>query len=208
MLIFSRDYDFNDGQHEWIHGFADYPAGPEDSALFDLRYAYTDEVIGLKLTKRSVMLSGNNVNRDLFMYLKRRITRLKPDTEYTITFNVDLASNQDLSSYHSAGSVYLKAGATPWEPKSVVESGSYIMNIDKGNVNAPGADMISLGDIRSPGGNSGYTLVSRNNTMANLRYVVRTNSNGELWLIIGTDSNLEGTTSVFYSRISVVFSAS
>ena len=208
MLIFTRDYDFSEGEQEWKHGFADYPAGPDDSALFELKYAYTDPPTESKLTKRSVMLSGNNLNQDLFMYLKRRITRLKPDTDYTITFKVELGSNLNFDPDNSTGSVYLKAGATPSEPKSVMASGNYVMNIDKGDQHTSGGNMISLGDVRTPASSAGYTLITRNNTMANSRYVIRTNSNGELWLIVGTDSSLEGTTSIFYSRITVVFSAS
>jgi hypothetical protein len=68
--------------------------------------------------------------------------------------------------------------------------------------------MISLGDIATATNATGYTLVTRNNTMANSRYVAKTNADGELWLIVGTDSNYEGTTTVFYNRINVLFSAS
>ena len=73
--------------------------------------------------------------------------------------------------------------------------------------NAPGEDMVNLGDILMPENSSGYTLISLNNSMANYRFTSKTNSAGELWLIIGTDSNLEGTTSVYYTRINVLFSA-
>lgn len=209
MLIFSKDFDFNSEQHDWIPGFADYPAGPDDSAHFELRYSYTEPPTESILTKRAVMLSGNNLNRDLFMYLKRKITGLKPDTDYTITFSVELASNLNPDQYStSEGSVYLKAGASASEPKSVIASGVHIVTIDKGNDDTAGEDVVNLGDIMTPEISTGYTLVSLNNTMANRRFVARTNSKGELWLIIGTDSNLAGTTSVYYTRINVVFSAS
>ena len=209
MLIFSKDFDFSTEQHDWIPGFSDYPAGPDDSARFELRYSYTEPVSPSKLTKRSVMLSGNNLNRDLFMYLKRKITGLKPDTDYTITFSVELASDLNPSQYSpTSGSVYLKAGATASEPESIVQSGSHILNIDKGENNSAGEDVVTLGDILTPEISTGYTLVNLNNTMTNRRFVTRTNADGELWLIIGTDSNLAGTTSVYYTRINVVFSAS
>jgi hypothetical protein len=209
MLIFSQEFDFNESSHGWVPGFADYPAGP-DSIQFELRYAYTDQPPESLLTKKSVMLSGNNVNRDLFMYLKRKVTGLRSNTEYIITFNIDLASN--LAAGASTGAVYLKAGATNEEPKSLVESGFYTMNIDKGNHNSRGQDMVSLGDLRSSpinsGNDSGYTLVTLSNTLSNSRYLVETDANGELWLIVGTDSSVEGITTVFYTRVNVVFSAS
>ena len=207
LSIFTEDFDFNQGDHDWSPGFADYPAASEDSIAFELKYAYT-EPIDSKLTKRSVMLSGKNLNRDLFMYIKRKIDNLRPNTDYTITFTVELASDLNSALPASGGAVYLKAGASHLEPKSVIEAGNYTMNIDKGNGDTEGEDMIVLGDLFTATNNTTYALITRNNTMANSRYVARTNSNGELWLIIGTDSSCEGTTKVFYTRINVVFSAS
>jgi hypothetical protein len=207
MLIFSTNFDFNESDHGWKPGFADYPAGPDDSTLFELRYAYTDQVPESILTKRSVMLSGKNLNKDLFMYMKKKVTGLKADTDYTITFTIELASDLN-ATVSGTGSVYLKAGATHIEPKSVIEGGNYILNIDKGDEGTAGRDVIMMGDITAPSNSTGYSLITRNNTMANSRYVAKTNSNGELWLIVGTDSNLEGTTALFYTRVNVVFSVS
>lgn len=207
LSIVSKDFDFNEEQHNWTAGFADFPANPQDSSLFELKSAYT-EPSESKLTKRSVMLSGKNVNQDLFMYIKRKIDQLQPNTDYTLTFSVELASDLNSVSAATGGSVFLKAGATYSEPKSVIEGGKYVMNIDKGNMDSAGEDMITLGDIFLTGTGTSYALISRSNTMANSRYVARTNSNGELWLIIGTDATIGGTTKVFYTRIKVVLSAS
>ena len=82
------------------------------------------------------------------------------------------------------------------------------MNIDKGDEDKGGQDAISLGNIAETEKSSGLILLTRNNTMANSRYMARTNGNGELWLIIGTDSSMPGTTTLFYTRVNVVFSAS
>lgn len=208
LLIFPANFDFTESDHGWSHGFAEYPSGP-DSALFELKYAYTDQPSQSLLTKRSVMLSGNNVNRDLFMYLKRKIDGLKPNTDYTITFTIELASEFSSDFFSTSGSVYLKAGTTSHEPKTVEDAGYFVMNIDKGSeANTSGQDMISLGAIVSTTEETGYTLLTRNNTMTNSRYVAKTNADGELWLIVGTDSSHEGTTTVFYNKINVVFSAS
>jgi hypothetical protein len=108
----------------------------------------------------------------------------------------------------AGGSVYLKAGATHSEPKSVIEAGYYVMNIDKGNEASAGEDMTSLGNIVSSENVTGYTLVTRNNTMAQSRYVAKSNSNGEVWLIVGADASCGGRTTIFYTRINVVVTAS
>lgn len=208
LLIFPANFDFSESDQEWSHGFAEYPSNPDDTASFELRYAYTEGPADLKLTKRSVMLSGNNLNKDLFMYIKRKVTGLRPETDYTVTFSVDLASAFTRTLAASGGGVYLKAGATAFEPKTVEDEGYFVMNVDKGEEGTSGQHMVSLGNLVTAESSGGYTLFSRNNTMANSRYVAKTNAKGELWLIVGTDSSLQGTNTVFYNRINVVFSAS
>lgn len=207
LLLFTKDFDFNEGIHGWTAGFADFPASPEDSTEFELRAGYSDP-LDSKLTKRSLMLSGNNHNNDLFMYVKKKIDGLEPNRDYTLTFGVELASDLNASVSTMGGALYLKVGASNIEPKSVIDAGQYVMNIDKGDQSMVGEDMISLGDIYADSNGASYALVSRNNTMSNSRYVAKTNSNGELWLIIGTDSSLGGVTTLYYTRINVVFSAS
>jgi hypothetical protein len=204
LLIFSAVYDFNDGEQGWNHGFADYPV-VHDSTLYALEYAYQDEPSG---TAKSVKLSSNNVNGDVFMYLKKQVTGLKPNTEYTITFNIELGLDANVGGAAVYESVYLKAGATHLEPKTVIESGYYTMNIDKGNHEIAGEDMTTLGVVLTPENSSGYSIIKRNNTMTNSRYTAKSNGNGDLWLIIGTDSGFAGITTLYYTKVNVVFSAS
>jgi hypothetical protein len=66
---------------------------------------------------------------------------------------------------------------------------------------------IVLGDISVPYNTQGYALITRNNAV-NAPFIARSNSNGEIWLIIGTDSAFEGITTLYYTRVNVVFSTS
>lgn len=207
LSLVSADFDFNDGIQGWTAGFADYPANSDDSAAFELKFKYT-EGVNSKLGRRSLMLSGKNINRDLFMYIKRKVENLQPNTDYTITFNVELASDLQSVQISSGGSVFLKAGATSREPKSVIDDGKYVLNIDKGDEDFAGEDMVTLGDLFANATGSNYTLITRSNTISQTRYVARTNANGELWLIIGADSTVEGTTKIFFTRIKVLLSVS
>lgn len=206
LSLVAREFDFNSGLQDWVAGFADYPANPEDSSAFELTFSYTDAVDS-KLGKRSVMLSGKNVNRDLFLYIKKKVNGLQPNTDYTLTFQVELATDLQMM-LQKVGGIYLKAGAIHTEPKTVIDGGNCILNLDKGNSSDPGEDMITLGDLLEDGKGSAYSLVTRSNTTANSRYVARTNSNGEIWLIVGADSSIEGTTKLFFTRIAVLFSVS
>lgn len=212
ILVFSYSFDFSKGHNNWQVDFSDFPAGADDSIFYELKFAYTDRPANLGANQKSMMLSGNNHSDDLFMFMKKKITDLTPNTDYTIVFDVELASNAPKGAVGVGGapgeSVYLKAGATGAEPKKMIEGNQYTLNIDKGNQAAHGESTVLLGNIAVDFDTKDYTLISRNNaSMNNSPFIVKSNSRGEMWLIIGTDSGFEGTTTVYYTKVNVVFSA-
>ncbi len=151
------------------------------------------------------MLSGTNMSDDLFMFLKKKVSGLKANATYNITFTVEFASNIPDGLAGIGGSpgesVYIKAGATKTEPETVEDEMSYYrMNIDKGNQSQGGEDMVVLGDFSNDTDQEVYTLktVANDDPMT-----VTANSNGELWIIVGTDSGFEGSTTIFYNLIGV-----
>lgn len=213
ILVFSHSFDFSESQNDWIVDFTDYPSGAEDSTFYELRFAYTNRPENLGANKKSMMLSGSNYSDDLFMFMKRKITNLNPNTDYAIVFEVELASNAPKGALGIGGSpgesVFLKAGASGMEPKKVIEGTRFSLNIDKGNQSVQGEDTIVLGDIAVDYNTKEYILITRNNASANSSpFIAKSNSEGELWLIVGTDSGFEGSTTVYYTKINVVFSAS
>jgi hypothetical protein len=157
------------------------------------------------------MLSGNNHSDDLFMFVKKKITELKPGTEYTISFNVEFATNISAGLLGTGGSpgesVFLKAGAYHEEPDKRALNGYYAMNLDKGNQSTRGDNMIVIGTISSHNVYDAnyYTVETRNNITA---FTARSNQNGELWIIVGTDSGFEGVTTLYYTQITLVLSQS
>lgn len=206
LSILSQTFDFADGEQGWTHGFSDYPLG--DSSRFQFQYDYNDSI-----GSKAVMLSGNNLSDDLFMFLKKKVTGLTPDTDFTLTFEVDFASNARAGLVGVGGapgeSVYMKVGASSIEPKAVIDDKMYVMNIDKGDQSQGGANMIPIGNIAIPNESTGFVTITRNNSSYNgSPLVVRSNSKGELWLIIGTDSGYEGTTTLFYKKVKVALSSS
>ena len=208
ILVFSYGFDFSESQNDWVVDFTDFPAGT-DSSSYELKFAYTDLPPNLATNTKSMMLSGNNHSDDLFMFMKRKVTDLSPNTDYTLVFEVELASNAPKGAVGIGGApgegVFLKAGAAGTEPKKVIEDNQYALNVDKGNQNAPGEIAIVLGDIAVSYDTQDYALINRNNT-ANTPFIARSNSKGEIWLIVGTDSGFEGTTTVYYTQVNVVFS--
>lgn len=208
IMVFSYSFDFSASQDSWHVDFTDFPAGI-DSSAYELKFAYTDRPSNLGANKKSIMVSGNNHSGDLFMYMKRKITDLTPNADYTLVFEVELASNasEGTTAGGSPGkNVFLKAGASTTEPKRVIEDNQYALNVDKGNLNESGEMAIVLGDIAVPYNTQGYTLINRNSASNANPFIVRSNSKGEIWLIIGTDSGFEGPTTLYYTRVNVVFS--
>ena len=208
--VFSNASDFSVGLESWTGDFADYPIGPDDSTFYELQFEYTDRPSNLGAPQKAVLLSGNNHSDDLFMFIKKKISGLRPNTEYTLGFEVELASNAEKNTSGIGGSpgesVFLKAGASRIEPKKIVEGNFYRLNIDKGNQSTSGNDMRVIGNIAVE--SSEYSLINKSNSNPYDQFKVRSNSFGELWLIVGTDSGFEGITAVYYTKINVVLSTS
>jgi hypothetical protein len=161
-------------------------------------------------SKRALMLTGNNQSDDLFMFVKKKITELEPNTEYTISFNVEFATNISAGAPGTIGSpgegVFLKAGASDKEPVKNALNGYYTMNLDKGNQSTRGDNMIVIGTISSHYVyDTNYTVEARNNISA---FTARSNHDGELWIIVGSESGFEGITTIYYTQISLVLSRS
>jgi hypothetical protein len=209
--ILTYSYDFDASDFSWTSGFADFPTDA-DSSFYELAANYTDSPAG----RNSLMISGNNHSDDLFMYWKKKITGLRPSTEYIVTWEIEFESQARRGEVGVGGapgeSVYLKVGATKNEPLPVVSGDQFRMNIDKGHQSEGGDDMVRIGDISVPAGTEGFVVATRSNSPNDMNSTyknpisVTSNDQGELWLIVGTDSGFEGTTTLYYRKISAVFS--
>ena len=139
------------------------------------------------------------------MFIKKEITGLVPNREYLVSFRVRFASNVANGQVGIGGSpgesVYIKAGATPVEPvKQLNQDDFYELNIDKGNQSQGGSAMVVLGNFANGTEENVYTLKTLTNSFP---FRARANSEGRLWLIVGTDSGFEGTTTIYYDEIEI-----
>lgn len=195
--------------------FADYPKGQEK--LFELNFQNNAPLPSEIHTKYpSLKISGNNHSDDLFMYAYKKISGLKPDTPYQVSFSLEFASNAAIDSFGVGGSpgdgVYVKIGAVPKEPERYLDDSDYYrINLDKGNQGQGGKDMMLIGTIAVDTQESLYRLKTvpyyPNKKMQNKlnKYTITTNNQGEVWIVFGTDSGFEYTTSIFYTNLSVSF---
>lgn len=206
-VIFS--WNFSEGIQGWHGGFADYPLGQEDFYNLDFGLRPLPSNVG---DEQALLITGDNRSDDLFMYFRHQVTGLTPKTNYSVTFNLELASNAPEESVGIGGSparsVFLKAGATLVEPLPIINDpneDAIRLNIDKGNQAQSGQDSVILGDIAKPDdGTFDYALITRSNSSE--RFTFRTDQVGNAWLYFGTDSGYEGTTTLFYTKFQAEFS--
>lgn len=212
VAVFSMTYDFTAKEltasnQGWLGDFADYPEG--DSIEYELLFKHDTIPSGtsVKSTKYGLLISGNNQSDDLFMFIKTKVTGLRPNATYEILFNVKVASDAPTGAVGIGGApgenVYLKVGASVIEPRKELQDGMYRMNIDKGNQAEQGADMMNIGHVGVSATTTKFTVITRNNDSSN-SFILTTDPSGEFWLIVGTDSGFEGKTALYYTQIDVL----
>ena len=203
-------WNFSEGSLGWQGDFADYPPGEEEFYELDSGLRPLPENLG---DDNALFITGANRSDDLFMYFRREIDGLTPNTDYQVTFDMELASNAPDGSFGIGGSpansVYLKAGATLVEPLPIIENDEnlLLLNVDKGNQASAGSDSVLLGDIAKPDdgtSNFDYALIERSSQQP---YSFRTDDSGSAWLYFGTDSGFEGTTTLYYTNFAAEFVA-
>ncbi|MDP6402985.1 MAG: PEP-CTERM sorting domain-containing protein [SAR202 cluster bacterium] len=201
------DFTFDTDVEGWTAGFADLPADYHQ-ATYELDSEHRALPPGLEGS--GIYIQGHNRSDDLFMYLKRQVNGLEPETQYLATITIYLATNVPEGLVGIGGSpgesVYVKAGATAIEPVVATdESGHLRVNIDKGNQAGEGKDMLKLGNVAHPEVTGDeYRIKTLDNPDRPLE--VTTDQDGRVWLVVGTDSGFEGLSSIYYARISYVFS--
>ncbi len=200
-------YDLDTGNRGWQAGFADYPAA--DVAIYELESEW--RALPAPLASMSgIFISGNNHSDDLFMYIKRRLTGLKANTRYALSFGVEFATNADSGCSGIGGApgegVVVKAGATEDEPEAEVAGGGMVrMNIDNGNQSADGSDAIVIGNIantQTDCTDERYELKTLDNEAS--PFEAFTGTDGTLWALFATDSGYEGTTGIYFTRLEII----
>ena len=197
--------DFNTGLDGWSGGFADYPVGSQVDYCLEWGWRLLPE----PFSGHGCHLAGTNRSDDLFMFMKKRITGLVPDSDYLFGVEVAFATNAPKGCVGVGGapgeSVYLKAGISVEEPVPVPVSGYWRMNIDKGDQGVGGKDALVIGNVANSSGQCSNTPYEMK-TVAGVPVArtVRTSVDGSVWLMIGTDSGFESMTCLYYVGVRLV----
>jgi hypothetical protein len=199
----SLNDQFNVSAEGWSADFADYPIGQE--TFYELTTKKDAKLPApLDTLKKGFKISGNNHSDDLFMFLTKKMTVPKANQFYKGTFEIEFASNAATGSVGVGGSpaesVYVGIGLTSVEPKKVANNTTknYEMNIKKMQQATSGDDMKVIGNVANGTTESKYKLVKRTG-----EFTGKSDANGNIWVIVGTDSGFEATTALYYTQIKV-----
>ena len=202
--------DFNDGIAGWKAGFADYPS--DEEAFYELGSGHANLPAALTTTRKGFKVTGNNHSDDLFMFITKQVDGLEPNTLYDLRFKVTFGTNAQNNCIGIGGSpgnsVWIKVGATKNEPKAVNDgTGFLLLNWDKGNQATGGSDAIIAGDFANSQECSETAVVTtylkKTLTTEKGAYSAVSDDKGNLWLLLGTDSGFEGTTTIYFMELEV-----
>ena len=201
-----REFDFSSGDQGFTSGFADLPAD-YDPEFYNLVADHRNLPAELGVGK-GLFISGINHSDDLWMFWKKKLTGLQPNTEYQVVLDIEMASNVAPGLVGVGGapgeSVYVKAGASQAEPLVAPDSeGQLRLTVDKGNQSTSGSAAAVLGNVAKENDDSDqYAIFHRNNR--SIQQSATTSADGSLWIFFGTDSGFESTTALYYTHAAAV----
>ncbi len=206
VLEMNLSFDFSKEYQGWTYDMSNYVEGEQQSIAYACKYTRLPQP--LNTNKSALLLSAKNMGGDLFFYIRRQITGLQPNTQYSINFQMELASNAPsiATEAGSANDVYVKVGASTREPRTVKNGTVYNFSLDKGiKKDSDGQDLKVIGNISNGTTEPVYTLFERNSS--NKTIIAETDAMGNLWLVVGFDSNYKSRTSLFISQLVINISA-
>ncbi len=196
--------DFEFDLNDWSSFFSGYYVG--DELFFELNFAQKPLPAPLDQTKSGLKVSGNNKNKNLMLGIYREISDLKPNTDYLVTFDVDIASNASTINDPALGnpSLMLGVGGFYEKPEKYEEDGVYIdINFPSLLKNGQSTDvLLAIGRIGVNSTEDTFKLLNLNNI--NDPILLETDSDGRLWLLVCIDSIYGYITEVYYDKINVL----
>jgi hypothetical protein len=197
-------FDFSQNTEGWQGFFSDYPVGSE--SFYELEFSHSYLPAPLNGSVRAIKISGNNHSDDLLSLIVRKFENLKPNTVYSVTFDIELASDVTSNAPGIGGSPDLELGVGGLSelPKNNIDDQDYYRPNFISLLQSRQSNEVlkSVGRIGvSPNYPAPFTLINRNNLSDPI--LLKTNANGELWVMIGTDSGFEGITTLYYKSIKV-----
>lgn len=196
-------FSFATDQDGWEVLYSDYILGMEPIIEFS---ADVESLPGPLGPAKGFKMTSINRSDDLWMCIFARVPNLLPHQRYKVDMSVTMAVNGGTGCWGAGGipgaGVTVKAGAVSARPATVMQADNYVaVNFDKGNQTVGSAGVPVIGDLSSSSTvctDSPYEIKTLATPAAGA--VASADANGDLWLVVGTDSGYEGLTTLYYTR--------
>jgi hypothetical protein len=205
----SLSQDFGQDVTGWTGEASDYTTDTAPTnVVFEQRS--TDSLGSSYTGTKGYYISGTNRSDDLLLYVKKQISGLVANTEYTfIVYSLNLLTSAPTGCMGVGGapgeSVYVIAAASPTEPKAVNTNGDVKLNIDRGNQATPGTTSLLLGNIANGLPCDGTTKIASKLVRNTAGVKVKTDAEGKVWVLLGIDSGYEATSTVYLQNLTIGF---
>ena len=210
------DIDFGTPPPDFTFDFSDCSGGPDtpaDESTCDINEAVEIRDLPDGLDGRGLFVGATNRSDDLFAYVYALVSGADPDTEYMadieLTFATNIPSNclgvggPPGESVIVAGAVLSEAPFSVFvddQPGSPPERVLPLDKVGEGGLGTDGEDIAALGDFATPGedcdmddGEYALKTVSDRSPRS-----VISDSNGNVYVLFGTDSGFEDRTEIYY----------
>lgn len=195
--------NFASGIDGWKGGYADFTTDTEPTDV-----VWEARALPSPLSGNAYYTGGTNRSDDLFIYSKKKFSGYRPSGSYMLNFEIEIASNQSSGCVGVGGapgeSVYVVAGASALEPKTVKQGDEHVLNIDRGNQATPGKASQVLGNVANSVPNCGPQVWQTKTLKSSAPLAVQADANGEFWVFFGIDSGFEAKSSVYYRGVKTV----
>jgi hypothetical protein len=195
--ILEIDYDFENGADGWMGGLAHISHEEALTNGFDINFAHVDHPLNSSYN-RGIHLTYRTTDNNMFTYTTKRLgirDGLSPLTNYHVNMKFDTLSVDNAINSIPMNKLFIKGTVINFQPSIEVKTIGYdnylFVNPDADvgeNINLTtlgNADMLS---------SDGYKTFEES-------FDITTNSNGDMWVILGIDSNDLGNSSLLVDNV-------
>lgn len=159
----------------------------------------------LPTSGKALMVRSNNYGPSLFTFLTKKITGLQPGQTYAFHLEADLITRYPKNDsaifvVSPESTLFLKAAVTNNQPQVKLNGAKVGLNLDKGTFGQPGNDFMLISESSFPT-DTVYTIKQFKNTDDS--FILTPDSEGNVWVCIGTETAFKGQTQVYYDQIKI-----
>lgn len=192
-------FDFESGDEGWSSSFLGYDADNKDSFNFQSGNKNVPDI-----NTTGMLLSANNPNGQLVMYLQKQLSGLEPNQKYNLLYRVGLATN--LSSANTCVGfegkrTEVKITAALNEPKQTLEDNIGILNLSSSPFQIVGS--VGHTDRSCEATDYAINQLGNLNPPFNAPIEITSDAQGSIWSAVVLDSSFIGQSTFYIDSLDI-----